>query len=154
LEVNDDQIKDLPGDISRAILAATQAAGENLRLDMIVRVHEKGKATDGTRIGSYSKGYAKTREKKGRQSRFVDLDFTGVLRQSLINLPNKEGFILRYLGGGSTSEGGVSAAQKMRFAETNKRWGNPGKGRPIIDPNEDEITNFVKSIADGFIRRL
>lgn len=149
------ELYSLPSDMQEALLNAVQAAGEGLRADMITRVHVKGVATDNSPIGTYSESYKKQRIKKKRQVSFVDLKVTALLQQSLLQRPTADGLEIGYPGGGKTDkETGVSAAQKMRFAEVNKRWGSPGKGRPIIDPTNEEIDSFIKSAATDFIRRL
>lgn len=47
------------------------------------RVFIKGLSSNGSKIGSYSKGWAEVRESKGLQTSFIDLKFTGSLRESI-----------------------------------------------------------------------
>ncbi len=49
------------------------------------RIQQKGQKSDETKIGngSYQKSYAKYREKKGRQSNYIDLTFTGEMIDGL-----------------------------------------------------------------------
>jgi len=101
------------------------------------RVFEQGKSTDGQRIDrgkGYSDSWGQIRADKGRQASFVDLDFTGVLRQSLEIRPTPEGFQMAFRGG-SSSANGVTAAEKASFAESSKKFGQ----RPIFDPSKEEI---------------
>jgi hypothetical protein len=61
-------------------------------LDMIREQQLQGKGKDDKVMQSgYSTGYAKRRKKKGLQTRFVDLHFTGRFHKSLDMIPTKEG---------------------------------------------------------------
>ena len=59
---------------------AEVAALKTLEGDMKARIHNQGRATDGSSLGSYrSKSYKKKRESQGRQTVKKDLQFTGDL---------------------------------------------------------------------------
>jgi len=50
---------------------------------MTQRIHNEGKKSDGSSIGTYSARYAKYRQSKGRQTGYVDLEDTSTLRSAL-----------------------------------------------------------------------
>lgn len=56
----------------------TSIYGESLN-----RIFNEGEDKNGSKIGVYSDSYKKVREKKGYQNSFVDLTFTGSLRNSI-----------------------------------------------------------------------
>lgn len=61
------------------VLGAKQLEGE-----MKTRIFNNGGASNGTKIGKYkSKSWIKARSKVGNQTGFVDLEFTGDLRNSI-----------------------------------------------------------------------
>lgn len=154
-----DNLLSFPGEYRAKIITAVQLSGKGVEKDVKTRVHVKGTATDGSRIDKgkgYSKKYGERRAagkvRKGtgpRPVQFVNLDLTGVMRISLDATPTATGYVLQYPGGGKR-EDGVTAAQKLHFAERNKRWGNPS-GRKIVDPTEAEIgKNLTAALNDVF----
>jgi len=53
-------------------------------VDMIVRQQHEGIGSDGQKLQTgYSKGYAKRRKKKGLQTGYVDLHFTGKMHKGM-----------------------------------------------------------------------
>lgn len=61
-------------------------------LDMIRSQHHEGMGRDDKIMQrGYSKSYGKRRKKKGLQTKFVDLHFTGKFHKSLDLVPTKEG---------------------------------------------------------------
>ena len=61
-------------------------------LDMVRAQQHEGKGRDDKTMQSgYSAGYGKRRKKKGLQTKFVDLHFTGKFHKSLDLVPRKEG---------------------------------------------------------------
>lgn len=64
--------------IVRAANRAEIAALKALEGSMKARIHNQGGAEQG-QIGRYSLGYARKRRKAGRQTAFIDLQFTGEL---------------------------------------------------------------------------
>ena len=59
---------------------------------MIKDQHEKGLGGDGSTMQTgYSPGYAKVRKRKGLQTKFVDLHFTGDYHKNMEIVPQKDG---------------------------------------------------------------
>lgn len=77
------------------------------------RVQNDGKKTDGSEIQSfYSKGYASKRSKKGLQTNFVDLTFTGDMMDSFIPFQNEGDWVA---GFNSEKQGQKAEWNEMRF---------------------------------------
>lgn len=60
-------------------------------VDMIVNQQHRGVGSDGQKLQTgYSSGYAKKRKKKGLQTGFVDLHFSGKMHKGMkvLNVPN------------------------------------------------------------------
>lgn len=78
-------------------------AGKRLEGEMKKRIFNRGEASDGSKIGSYSNSYAALRQRRGRQTGFVDLQFTGNLFSNVqtvkdgadvaIAIPNDKDFL-------------------------------------------------------------
>ena len=65
-------------------------------VEMITDQQHSGVGSDGQKMQSgYSTGYAKKRKKKGLQTRFVDLHFTGKMHKGMKILPVKDGVDIR-----------------------------------------------------------
>jgi hypothetical protein len=47
------------------------------------RIHNKGQASDGSLIGQYLSNHRKKREKSGKQTRYVDLQYDDDLKESV-----------------------------------------------------------------------
>lgn len=90
-------------------------------------------------------GYKSFRKFSGRKTDRIYLDYSGILRKSYKVRVTEEGFQTGYFGGGESDDNGVTAAEKMAYAESRN-------GAPIIDPTEEEIDFMVKDIADAIIR--
>lgn len=60
----------------RNIDKAVRAALSTMVAEQKERIFNNGRASDGSRIGRYSKGYQKLRRKKGKPANFVNLRFT------------------------------------------------------------------------------
>jgi len=65
--------------------------GKNI-IEMVKEQHHEGLNRDGKQMQSgYSKPYGKRRKKKGLQTKFVDLHFSGSYHKSLKVVPQKKG---------------------------------------------------------------
>lgn len=155
--------------IEASLSNAHAIAGSNLLVDQIVRIHQRGEASDGTKLGNgYSEkayftsldrfiskggipkenisknnkwvqlpeGYKSFREYSGRQTAYVDLDYTSLMRQSYRMRPTESGFELFYDGATNPQSKGVTPIQKMRYAEANF-------GKKIVSMSEDEKLNVL-----------
>lgn len=69
--------------ITKAIQGAEALGVETMYALMARRIFNEGKKTDGTLIGAYSGSYKKTRERKGLETDYVNLQFSDRLFQSL-----------------------------------------------------------------------
>ena len=62
----------------------TEDIAQYVKDDNFVRIHIKGQKVDGSKIGNYtSKVYVDKRNKKGLQTSYIDLKFSGDLANSL-----------------------------------------------------------------------
>ena len=87
--------------------------------------HHAGVNVKGEQMqGGYSSGYTKSRKKKGLQTRFVDLHFSGRFHKGLKVVPVKEGVDIRsdvdyekYLRGNFPGEAGLTTQNTTVIAE-------------------------------------
>lgn len=94
-------------------------------VDMQTGQHHAGVNIKGEQMqGGYSKGYGKRRKKKGLQTGFVDLHFTGKFHKSLKVVPAKGGVDVRsnvdyekYLRGNFPGEAGLTTPNAEIIAE-------------------------------------
>lgn len=167
------------GAIRDALSDAHSGAGANLLKEQIARIHERGEASDGSQIGTYSEaayftsidsfvnksgipddeiskngkwvqlpeGYKSFRDFSGRQTRFVDLDYTSLMRQSYQVDILPDGFQLFYLGTTNEQSKGVTPIQKLRYAENNF-------GKDIIAPSLDEVQVVVDTYTRAISKAL
>ena len=92
-------------------------------------------------------GYKSFREYSGRQTRYVDLDYTSLMRQSYRMLPVSDGFELFYDGATNAQSKGVTPIQKMRYAETNF-------GKEIISMSREERQDVVDDYSNAIRRAI
>jgi len=148
-------------------------AGNNILAQQLVRIHEDGLASNGSKIGDYStkpyftsadrfvnksgipadqrgkkwvqlpEGYKSFRQYSGRQTQYIDLDYSGVMRQSYRVEIENLAFKLGYFGGSGSTDG-VTANEKMAYAE--KRHGGP-----IVAPTKAEETGIIEDILTELI---
>jgi len=65
-------------------------------VQMIIDQQHEGIGSDGQKLQTgYSTGYAKRRKKKGLQTKFVDLHFTGTMHKGMKIVPVKDGVDVR-----------------------------------------------------------
>lgn len=97
------------------------------------RVQNDGLKTDGSPIqSSYSDGYGKRRSKKGLQTEFVDLTFTGDMMDSLLPFQNNGDWVV-----------GFNSAKQAQKAEWNEiRFGK------VFDLSGNEIDTIQKGINE------
>jgi hypothetical protein len=100
------------GNMVRAI--ASDVAASN-----VSRIHNDGKAVDGSSIGSYSPEYSNHRKKKGRQTNYVDLSFTGKLSKEF--LPDSVG--TNEIGVGFLTPYGAELSEHLEEKYRKKIWG-------------------------------
>ena len=86
IKANTLQVRNFLKGISRKQLSATQKSlnrVSNMAVLMITKRTQSGKLPDGGRMLPYAKSTKKDREKRGRQTGFVDLTDTGKMFRSL-----------------------------------------------------------------------
>lgn len=101
---------------------------------MTQRIHDEGKASDGSQIGTYSNSYLKLRAKEGRgKDEKVIVSLTRQLENdwSVIATPN--GYGVGFLN--------PLNAQKAKWVEENK-------GKKIFKPTKEEREEVVLSIRE------
>ena len=87
------------GGLKKFILKRSQAIlvehGDEIR-EMIIKQQHEGINSEGQKMQTgYSPGYGKKRKKKGLQTRFVDLHFTGTMHKGMKTIPVKGGVDIR-----------------------------------------------------------
>jgi len=91
--------------------------------DYVNRIFERGKRATNANIGSYSSSYAKYRQKKKRQTAFVDLKLTTRLSTDIANSLTRQGNTVvngvKNIKGKSVIQEVVSGKKKKRQDATN-----------------------------------
>jgi hypothetical protein len=131
----------LPEIKSKLDVVLMQNAGAALRK----RIHNEGKATDGSSIGSYSPASVLLRSQEGLQTDYVDLEQTGTLRRSQQSgVSNGETVLgiaeINYTDGETTPE--VAMYQEQRF------------GKKIFTLSEDEVTSSLRGALSSINKDL
>lgn len=117
------EIKDLVDDVERVLNREIQvAAGE------IVKRTQQGQTPDGGNFKSYTKGYAKYKAKKGRNTN-VDLTFSGQMLQAIQTKIEK-------------TASAITAIIFFNVPRSNR--GASGKGSTITNPALAEILGRVR----------
>jgi hypothetical protein len=85
------------GGLKKHIVKSTQRMLKEAGIvQMIVDQQHEGVGSDGSKMQSgYSTGYSKRRKKKGLQTSFVDLHFTGKMHKGMKVIPVKDGVDIR-----------------------------------------------------------
>lgn len=129
------------------------------------RIFKEGKNTDGEQIGKYRKYYSKkyrdfwknVRSKRGKQIAYVDLDFTGGIKKSIVLSKSKNGSEFSII---------FSNKKKMEIADFQEHlqgWknGNPSKkrlGKGASKSNFSEVYSTtpmdIFSISDNEYRKI
>ena len=108
--------------------------GKRLEGLMKRRIFNDGKATNESQIGKYkSKGWRKIRSKKGRQTAFVDLQFTGDLIRSFKTVRDGSDVVLAIVND--------SDALKARGNEERRK-------KAIFEPSLDEVARVERYFED------
>jgi len=98
------------------------------------RIFNIGNATDGTKIGNYKLGpYKNKRTKQGRQTGYVDLDFTSALRFSIVvgDVGDQ-----KVMGFNSIDQAKIAGYQKERYK------------KDIFKPSDEEIEIAKEAFYD------
>lgn len=103
-----------PAQFEAILLAAARALSNTREIGLPVakameaetrrRIFNDGQAADGEPIGDYSPKYAKVRLAKGRQTGYVDAQFTGALFDSFHTTTDGKGFIVEARGALSSAK--------------------------------------------------
>jgi hypothetical protein len=115
-----------------------RGAVANLYVLISDRIQQHGQASDGSLIGGgvYSPKYSRYRAKKGRQTAFVDLTFTGDMLD--------RGFIYGPVPAGGFGLGFANKMSADRMALLEQRY-----GQQIISPTVQERENALVDILDA-----
>jgi len=92
-----DKINRIIAGLDDAIEIARANAIQSIYAESLFRIFNEGKDKNENQIGGYSNSYKKVRTKKGYQTGYVDLTFTGTLKNS-INRDNKKVFFKNNYG--------------------------------------------------------
>ncbi len=95
------------------------------------RIQQKGQKSDGVKIGSYKKNYAKYRDKKGRQSNYIDLTFTGEMIDGLAF--------------SKTSDEEYSIGFSSKKSADKAEW-NEARFGSVFELTEDEISLVISEV--------
>ena len=115
-------------------------------LDKFVKKPSGKKVSKGGFV-SLPDGYKEFRRLSGRQTAYIDLDYTGSLRNAFTFRLKSNGFEVGFLGdanpsrGGTAAKGNLSAVEKSILAEDRN-------GGPIFHPTQEEITVAFEVIKD------
>lgn len=131
----------IEGDSFQDIILRVRRADYNARLASIVtlegamkeRIHNRGQKSDSSPIGNYVSGWKKVREREGRQTGYVDLEFNSDLRASLQS-GESEG--MPVLGFDSDEQ----YTKAVGLSNGNGKWSGFGD---IYTPTTDEIDDLT-----------
>lgn len=107
------------------------------------RVHQDGKAVDGSKIGEYTPFTKRSRGLSGRQTAFVDLFMSGKLQSDLIAAPGDGGWVI-----GFQSNYGIGLRKKHEERFGKKIWGLTVKDDQVI---AKIVSAFISNPRSGFI---
>lgn len=104
-----------------------RAVAADVAASNVSRIHNEGKAVDGSKIGDYKEGddeynqnsYKTKREKKGKQTQYVDLSFSGKLSKEF--QPEAVGDL--EIGVGFISKYGSDLSEVLEERYGTKIWG-------------------------------
>lgn len=123
-------IKDLPIIVSDLIIHL----GLDAKALIQRRVQETGQTADGVSTGEYSLLYKKKREKKGRQTSFVDLTDTGDMWQSIGYTDKRQ----------DSKQTVISIAGRDAFAQNKINWNSEKKFEVLkLSKGEEEILQQI-----------
>ena len=119
----------------------TRLAASSLMAEMRQRIHVRGEASNGQPIGTYSKGYLRTRAKHGRkEGSKVVLSLTRNMENAMVLIPIEGGTGIGY----TTAE----YLQRARWQEERTMYNTP-----IFSPSQAE-TELVQKICTEYIAQL
>lgn len=96
------QIQNLQLRVRKSIVNANVLAGGSASAILQRRIYGEGKDFEGKQIGEklngpkYSEGYAKKRQKAGRQTRFIDLRFEAKMQNAQQFFADESGFVIGF----------------------------------------------------------
>lgn len=142
-EVIKNLIQQLNG-VTNAVNLTVKQVAADVAASNVSRIHNEGKAVDGSEIGEYKEGpYRKKRIKTGKEVQYVNLSFTGQLSKEFqpIKISDNEykiGFLTQY------------SSQLSKYIEENydkKIWGVSEDDKRIANETLNiNIQNELKNI--------
>lgn len=162
-DVFKDDVKLIVRAVEKNINRARLVAYNSVKGDISRRVFQQGIASDGTQIGNYTVSTAKQRQRGGRQTAKVDLEWTGTLRRSLVvgteNDKVTMGFVENNEPKTSTKGGVVRVKGLSDFTTTeNAIQQEKNFGKDIFAPTTEEIDKsqdiFVDELTDAINKEL
>lgn len=104
------------------------------------RVQETGEMPSGGSYPEYSLGYKKIREKKGRQTAFVDFTFTGRMWNNI-----------KLVSDQNELEGGIAVIKATEDLQKQKLAGNTERKGEILALSEQEKEKVTKYYEQGIL---
>lgn len=153
---------------AQATLAIRVPAANRMRANVINRISNDGKATDGSKIGSYStkpayfskaqfvrKGSFKPQGKvrKGTKTMYIPTGYHGLRqiqgrRTDMKNLQYSGDMLLDFR---QETQGSDILIGFIKKKESDKRKGNEKRaGKKILTPSQQEINEYNKECAEGY----
>ena len=135
-------INQLQGIKNNVLDKVTREIAADLVASNISRIHNEGKAVDGSEIGSYAESTKKQRSKKGRQTQYKDLSFTGKLSKEFSFAAVGSNTI----GVGFISDYGADLSEIHEQREGKKIWGATQKDERVA---EQVAKNRINKYLNG-----
>lgn len=111
------QLKGVEDNVTKPFIRAVAA---DVAASNISRIHNEGKAVDGSQIGDYKSGaYKEKREEKGKETQYVNLSFTGKLSKEF----QPEAIDDLNIGVGFISPYGSNLSENLEDKYKKKIWG-------------------------------
>ncbi len=103
----------------------------SLVADNTRRIHNEGENVAGGLIGTYAPSTKRIRAKKGRQTSFVDLSFTGQLSKDLVAEPVQGGWVVGFVNpsGRQPTSGEIHTLLEKKYGEV---WGISPSAQAVI----------------------
>lgn len=162
-EVFKDDMKLIVRAVEKNINRARLVAYNTVKGEISRRIFQQGVASDGSQIGNYKASTAKQRQRGGRQTSKVDLEWTGTLRRSLVvGVENEKvtmGFMENREPKTSSKGGTVRVTGLSDFTTTdNAIQQEKNFGKDIFAPTEQEIDKsqeiFIDELTNAINKEL
>lgn len=128
--------------IPEIIYQSLFAGANEFNAQMQNRVFNLGKDINGNKIGNYSVSYAAYRRASGKQTAFVDLQYEGDLKRSIVEKRVKGGWEVRFA---NSTQGDIARENEVRFKIVENT---------IFAITEQEKKDMIKATEDEFNSRV